>query len=431
MADANQTIIIKKIKKGHGGHHGGAWKVAYADFVTAMMAFFLLLWLLNSVTQEQLEGISNYFAPVSTSMSTSGSGGVLGGQVMGEEGAMTSSSSRPSVTMELPPPKAGTGGEQSVEESDTPSTNADEASAAAKQKELEEQQFKEAEDALRQAIESVPSLKRLAESLLIDDTPEGLRIQIVDQEGLSMFASGSAEMYLHTKKVVELVAKVVIQMPQKVSITGHTDSVPFGAKDGYGNWELSADRANASRRYFEHLKVPPERISRVIGMAAREPLLKDDPTNPRNRRLSIVLLRGTGKAQSSGNDAEKTLDELSDAPAPPAPSAPEAPAAQEIPEAPSEAVIPLEVIPEAPSEAVIPLEVIPEAPSETVIPLEVIPEAPSETVIPLGVIPEDTPEEDDENFEPDSGAQSLEIAPSSGPPSGAVSVVVPLLPSQK
>ncbi len=293
-----QTIIIKKINKGHGGHHGGAWKIAYADFVTAMMAFFLLLWLLNSVTQEQLEGISNYFAPVTASTSASGSGDILGGQTITEEGAAQNSTSRDSVTVDLPPPKAGSGGDGSEEaQSDNPS---EEALEEAK-KEKEQEQLDDAQTELEEALAGIPQLKNLAESLLIDNTPQGLRIQLVDKEGLAMFPSGGSDMFLHTKKILELVAKIINKLPQDVSISGHTDSSKFRTNDGYGNWELSSDRANAARRWLEHLKVAEKRIARVVGMAATEPLLPDDTTNPRNRRLSIVMLRGTGE----GNPAAK------------------------------------------------------------------------------------------------------------------------------
>lgn len=300
MTEGGTTIIIKRIKKGGHAHHAGAWKVAYADFVTAMMAFFLLLWLLNSATQEQLEGISNYFAPVSILSTTSGSGGILGGQLAGEEGAMEVSSARPSFTLNLPPPKAGEGAEEDESE-DRESADMQEAEERLKQQEQE--QFNEAADALRQAIQSVPSLKQLAESLIIDNTPEGLRIQIVDQEGLAMFPRGGSNMYLHTKKVLELVAKVIKAMPQKIKISGHTDATKFITESGYGNWELSADRANASRRALHDLGVPETRFSRVVGLAATEPLLADDPSNPRNRRLSLVLLRGTGNQTLKGEQA--------------------------------------------------------------------------------------------------------------------------------
>lgn len=284
------SIIIKKVKKGgHGGHHGGAWKIAYADFVTAMMAFFLLLWLLNSVTQEQLQGISNFFAPISASKTQSGAGAILGGKTLSEQGAADSSSAKATVAMDLPPPKAGQG---EADESGKPSEDA--AKEVLKQK--EEQQFQQAAEALKKAIEGVPAFRQLANSLLIDNTPEGLRIQIVDQDGLAMFPGGSAEPYLHTKKLLEVVAGIINQMPQKISISGHTDSTGFADQTKYSNWELSSDRANAARRQLMQLGVPPERVELVVGKAFKEPLLTDDPANPRNRRLSIVMLRGTGEA---------------------------------------------------------------------------------------------------------------------------------------
>jgi len=293
MADQLQPIIIKKVKKSGGGHGGGAWKIAYADFVTAMMAFFLLLWLLNSVTQEQLEGISNYFAPVSTSKSTSGSGGILGGKTLGEQGAMEQSASRPSVTVDLPPPKSGATDLQTNQDAGATQDNLEQL-----QQQKEEQQFQEAEKSLNTAIQGIPQLKDLAKSLLIDDTPEGLRIQLVDQEGLAMFPSGASDMYLHTRKVLELVAKVINKMPQKIAISGHTDATKFVNGSGYGNWELSADRANDARRVLRELDVPDDRIARVVGRAATDPLMPEDPTNARNRRLSIVLLRGTGQQKT-------------------------------------------------------------------------------------------------------------------------------------
>ena len=320
MADLVQPIIIKRIKKGGGGHHGGAWKVAYADFVTAMMAFFLLLWLLNAVTQDQLEGIANYFAPISLSRDTSGAGDILGGATILEEGAMKNVTARASVSIDLPPPKAGdAGGEETVEETAEESSGAgqDQETAESKARKLaerqEEEQFEKAEKELRETIQGIPSLERLADSLLVENTPEGLRIQIVDQEGLAMFPKSSANMYAHTRKILELVAKVVAKMPQKLKISGHTDALRYISRNGYSNWELSADRANASRRALLEFGVPFERVSRVVGMAATEPLVPDNPIHPSNRRISIVLLRGTGEAKPAA--AEKTPPEAAEKPA--------------------------------------------------------------------------------------------------------------------
>lgn len=292
MAEASATnakpVIVKRIKKGAHGHHGGAWKVAYADFVTAMMAFFLLLWLLNAVTQEQLQGISNFFTPISASKTQSGAGAILGGKTISDPGAAESSTAKATVTMDLPPPKAGQG---PSDESQKPSEDA--AKEVLKQK--EEEQFKKAEEDLKKAIEGVPAFRQLANSLLVDNTPEGLRIQIVDQDGLAMFPAGGAEMYQHTRRLLEVVSRIIKQMPQNISIAGHTDSTGFPDLTKYSNWELSADRANAARRALMQFAVPPERVSLVVGKAFTDPLTKEDPANPRNRRLSIVLLRGTGQ----------------------------------------------------------------------------------------------------------------------------------------
>lgn len=303
---ADQTIIIKRVKKGgHGGGHGGAWKIAYADFVTAMMAFFLLLWLLSSASQEQLEGIADYFTPTVATLSKSGSGKILGGTTVAAEGSQEDTLGRPTVVMDLPPPRAGKGGDSMKDapaegegqdsSADEPSETDAEAEAEAARKKAEEEQFQKAADELQEAMETLPEFQQLAESLIIDNTPEGLRIQIADQDGLAMFPSGSAIMYEHTERVLGLVSKVIIAMPQEISITGHTDSVPFTSRgQEYTNWELSADRANSARRLLLSTGIPEPRLSHVVGKAATDPLLVDDPTHSRNRRLSIIMLRGTG-----------------------------------------------------------------------------------------------------------------------------------------
>ncbi len=258
MADGDTpSIFIKKVKKVSGGHHGGAWKIAYADFVTAMMAFFLLLWLLNSVTQEQLEGISNYFAPASLSATNSGAGGILGGQTLGEEGSEQVARAKPTVSLALPPPKTGLGGEENIEsqkEKDKDKDN-DEASNEAIKK-REEQQFKEASDAPQKAMKESPGSEKLKKSLKIDDTPEGLRIQTVDQEGLAMFRSGSADPLPRVRKLMEMVKQAVAKMPQRIAISSHTDSVKFGVGSAYTDWELSVDRANSARRLLRDLGLP-------------------------------------------------------------------------------------------------------------------------------------------------------------------------------
>jgi chemotaxis protein MotB len=301
MAADDKPIIIKKKKHGEHGHHGGAWKVAYADFVTAMMAFFLLMWLLNVTTKEQKLGIAQYFTPASTSNSQSGAGAILGGATLAP-GQMARTAG--GIVMGIPTAPAASEGQGEKDNGDAesppyvetpaPVTEDDVKEAMAKR---EEEQFAKAEQDLREAIEAIPELQQMSQSLLIDNTPEGMRIQIVDQDRYAMFPSGSAALYDHTKKIIGLVAQVVQRMPNAIAVTGHTDATPF-QRNNYSNWELSTDRANSSRRALLELGVPPARIKRVVGKADQDPLLVDDPTNPRNRRISIVLLR---EAAANGN----------------------------------------------------------------------------------------------------------------------------------
>jgi chemotaxis protein MotB len=312
---SNIPIIVKKIKgkSGHA-HHGGAWKVAYADFVTAMMAFFLLLWLLNVTTDIQKRGIADYFEPTIASKSQSGAGGVMGGQTMGQPGAQSLPTSLPSLALNQPalrqPDEGDDGDEGGTPASPDKGDNATLAPEATKPgtqdkpaepqgpsdrerqlTERETKRFAAAEYSLRQALEQLPELKGLADNLMIDVTPEGLRIQLVDQDKQPMFALGSAELLDPAKKLVSVITQVVQRLPNKVTITGHTDSLPYQFGRRYSNWELSADRANSSRREFIADGLPEERFARVAGVAERDPLLPDQPTSARNRRVAIVLLR--------------------------------------------------------------------------------------------------------------------------------------------
>jgi len=302
--NAAPIIIIKRVKKGgHDAHHGGAWKVAYADFVTAMMAFFLLLWLLQATTDEQKLGIADYFAPASVSRSTSGSGGIMGGRTFSKDGAKPNDQTPVGVAIEIPatPPDWDNTGdpEETTTEDETGPGGIAEGSPESEEDsaleafltQREEEQFAAAEQALRQAIDNIPELRNMVNNLIIDETEEGLRIQLVDEAGESMFSSGSANMFDHTKKLLALVVDVVKQMPQRVSIKGHTDSVPFQNSDGYSNWELSTDRANSARRGLIEAGLPPDRIAAVAGRADQEHLDEDNPESPRNRRISFILLR--------------------------------------------------------------------------------------------------------------------------------------------
>ncbi len=315
MDNADRPIIFKKVVKGSHPHHGGAWKVAYADFVTAMMAFFLLLWLLNVTTSEQKSGIADYFSPASISRTTSGSGGVLGGKTMVTDGAKISDSGAPSVIMTLTAsprpideldesedePEDGPIDEREGEAETEREVDPAEAAAAERARaaaEREEANFEEAKEALQQAIQEIPEFAELAKHILIDTTPEGLRIQLVDQDRKSMFPRGGAELLANAETLMLMITRVVERLPNKIKITGHTDASPYRSDNGYGNWELSADRANASRRALLQAGLAPSRITQVSGKADTDPLNPEDPLAATNRRISIVLLRET-KAQGS------------------------------------------------------------------------------------------------------------------------------------
>ncbi len=318
---SNVPVIIKKVKKGgHGGHHGGAWKVAYADFVTAMMAFFLLLWLLNVTTDIQKRGIADYFEPTIASKSQSGAGGVMGGLTIGQKGSQQVSAAAPGLAINRPAlrrPNEGDDGEQGGTLGQDDATESAPQAAQAQEEarlsdeereerraEREEKRFAAAEFTLKQAVEQLPELKGLADNLIVDRTPEGLRIQLVDQEKSPMFALGSAELVDSAKKLIGVVTQVVQRLPNKISITGHTDATPYPGGRKYTNWELSTDRANASRREFLADGLAAARIERVVGVAERDPLVPEDPTAARNRRISVVLLR-EGKELPIGQSAQR------------------------------------------------------------------------------------------------------------------------------
>jgi chemotaxis protein MotB len=289
MAVGEQPIIIKKVKKGGGGHHGGAWKVAYADFVTAMMAFFLLMWLINTTSPEQKRGIADYFAPASVSETTSGAGGILGGAALGNDGSKAAGSS--DVIEELAPSSQNPNDGDSKEGSKgkTPEEAAAAAMAEAQAK-REQAAFASAAQSLRQAMQSMPELAELSKNIIIDETPEGLRIQLVDQEGRAMFNQGSAQPNDRAKVLLRAISKTINQLPNRISIYGHTSASAGGAKPE-SDWALSSARADASRKVLQGAGVDADRVYQVSGKAASEPLYPDDPMLPGNRRIAIVLLR--------------------------------------------------------------------------------------------------------------------------------------------
>lgn len=287
---ANRPIIVKKIKKVAGGHHGGAWKVAYADFVTAMMAFFLLMWLINTTSPEQKRGIADYFAPASLSATTSGSGGILAGTALGESGAMQQGST---PILDSPSPPQDSASEQG---SGSGSMSAEDVAEAQK----EAADFEAAELSIRQALQDLPELAELSRNIIVDQTPEGLRIQLVDQEGRPMFSPGSAEANEAAKILLRAAARVTLQLPNQIIISGHTDAAPN--PDGVNsNWELSAARANSARKILMQAGLPEERIAQIVGKAGYDPLFADDPFAPANRRIAIILKRSAPPLPTNGS----------------------------------------------------------------------------------------------------------------------------------
>lgn len=326
MADPNkQPIIIKKVKKmAPHGHHGGSWKIAYADFVTAMMAFFLLMWLVNATSEEQRRGIANYFTPVSIGKEGGGNWGVMGGMSIKEKsGSMDTSQAQINV-QPANPKESGIGGEmrgpaknpdESGQESDSPSqvkskvTNKlehesdliakaeskQEADApgttAAQKRTKEDKMFENIKETIIKNINEVPGLKDLLKNVIIEQTEEGLRIQIMDQQKTAMFPNGSSRMYQPMRELLQKVSSSILDIPNKVSISGHTDSIPYRNDSVFGNWELSSERANACRRVMRDEGVNESRFESVVGRADKELFNKANPTSEENRRISIVVLR--------------------------------------------------------------------------------------------------------------------------------------------
>ena len=243
-----------------------------------------------------LKVFSNYFAPQSLSATTSGAGGILAGQVLGDEGASQRNAASQSVTLSLPPPKAGIGGDENSNVQEFTREEAEIIKEAVEQK-----MFDETEKALKEAIESVPDLQGFTENLKVDKTDEGLRIQLVDQQDSSMFPSGRADLFPDTSQLLSKIVEVISKLPQKIAINGHTDATPFITQNGYTNWELSADRALAARRAMLDAGLSPKRIARVVGKAETEPLVEDNPFSPQNRRLSIILLKEAKPEDAAAN----------------------------------------------------------------------------------------------------------------------------------
>jgi chemotaxis protein MotB len=356
MAADDRPIIIKRIKKSGGGHHGGAWKVAYADFVTAMMAFFLLLWLLNAVTEEQKKGIAQYFRPTIAPQSSQSEAAILNGQPAVMSEVSGASAAEAQVEVDNPDEDAdqnpsgsdkdasGTGDKDQSDQNPEPApANAASAKpvdvneAQKVVEKAEQQQFAEVKSKIQQQIQQDPGLADLKNNIDIQQTPDGLMIQLLDKDKVSMFPSGSADMNARSRELLQLVARVVAPLPNKLSIDGHTDATPYQGRPNYSNWELSTDRANAARRALVDAGVDEKRIENVSGKADTDPKIKADPYSPENRRISILLLRDKPALTGSGSATD-----AASAPTPPAaPAAPTPPEPADMPPLVPPATVPL------------------------------------------------------------------------------------------
>jgi len=269
--DKAKPVIIKRGRR-HGHHfHGGSWKVAFADFATAMMAFFLLLWLIGNTSESQQKAISGYFNDPAGFVDKSGSSPAI----IGEKGAN-------SAVIEM----------QNIQPAATqPEENHSDDDLEKKAEEREIAKLEALKLQLETLVDQSDAFKQFKDQVMIDITPQGLRIQIVDKDKRPMFDSGSAEPKYYSKQILRGLASVLRQVPNKLSVTGHTDATPYVEREDYGNWELSADRANAARRELLQGGIAENKIARVEGFSSSVLFDPGNPHNPINRRIAIIVLK--------------------------------------------------------------------------------------------------------------------------------------------
>ena len=309
--DSQQPIVVKRIKKGGAGAHGGAWKIAYADFVTAMMAFFLLMWLLGSTAKGDLAGIADYFqTPLKVALA-GGSGSGDSSSILQGGGQDLTRSNGQVKRGDVQAPKKAINLQALTQEYE----KAEKAKLAGLKAQLEE------------IIDSNPLLKQYKDQLLLDITSEGLRIQILDQKNRAMFDSSSAEVKPATREILRQIGKSLNNVENKISLSGHTDATPYAGGDkGYGNWELSTARANASRRELVAGGLNDDKVMRVVGLASAVPFDTSDPFSAANRRISIIVMNkrteeaivrdGTLSAAAAEEEAQAAAPAASPATAP-------------------------------------------------------------------------------------------------------------------
>ncbi len=303
MSEDVRPIVIKRIKKVAGGHHGGAWKIAYADFVTAMMAFFLLMWLLGSTASGDLKGIADYFLnPLKVGMSGGTGAGDATSILKGGGKDLTSTSGQV---------------KKGETEAKKKAPNLKEAQAEQLRKEFEQREKATLSDLKRnieKLIDGNSMLRQFKNQLLIDVTPEGLRIQIIDEKNRPMFDTSSAELKPYSKVILREIGKALNAVPNKVSFSGHTDAAQFGGGEkGFSNWELSANRANASRREMIAGGMDENKVLRVVGLSSTVLFDKNDPLSSANRRINIVVLNKRTEEAMLQEDGNATVDVDADA----------------------------------------------------------------------------------------------------------------------
>jgi chemotaxis protein MotB len=276
MTKPIQPIIIKKVKKAAHAHHGGAWKIAYADFVTAMMAFFLLMWLISMTTQEQKDGLAEYFAPTTAlSPSTSGAGGILMGTALDKSGNK-SSAPRDAATGTTAQDDRRWWGNARDREVSRPAASV--------------QANHSAIASLRQALQNMPEIAELSRNIVIEPTKEGVDVSLVDEDGRSMFREGSVDPYERTRRVLEALAPTLRRMPNRLRVTGHTAAARPGSVGAVEPWSLTTRRALAVREILSGAGLPSDHFFSVVGRADTEPVFPDNPYLPPNRRVTITLL---------------------------------------------------------------------------------------------------------------------------------------------
>ncbi|MBV2210139.1 MAG: flagellar motor protein MotB [Thermomonas sp.] len=312
--DEKPSIIIRRVKKVQGGgHHGGSWKVAYADFVTAMMAFFMVMWLVGALTTKQREAVSDYFKNPSPVKGNS----TVKAQGQNGPGGASNSMIKLGGTMELP---KGPGEKFTRDPKDQKSD--------AEKKLEDKQRLESLMNELQEAIGKSQALEPFKDQLFLDITPEGLRIQIVDKKNRAMFDLGSAKLMPYTEEILNEIAKFINKVPNRVSIAGHTDTTRYATVAGYSNWELSADRANAARRSLMNGGMDDHKTARVVGFGDAVLFDKTDTTNPINRRISIVVMTKEAEEAALGISESKPIS---------VPTAPASPAAAVAPTKPTPA----------------------------------------------------------------------------------------------